>query len=120
MHGCETGSAKITKGYRLPCNYVIHTVGPVWQGGRQQEQKLLESCYRTSLNLAEEYGCQSVAFPLISSGIYGYPKDQALKVAVDTISAFLLEHEMTVFIVIFDRESIPDQRETVCRHQGVY
>ena len=105
LHGCETGSAKITQGYRLPCNYVIHTVGPVWQGGRQQEQKLLESCYRTSLNLAEEYGCQSVAFPLISSGIYGYPKDQALKVAVDTISAFLLEHEMTVFIVIFDRKA---------------
>ena len=105
LHGCATGSAKITKGYRLPCNYVIHTVGPVWQGGRQQEQKLLESCYRTSLNLAEEYGCQSVAFPLISSGIYGYPKDQALKVAVDTISAFLLEHEMTVFIVIFDRKA---------------
>ena len=105
LHGCETGSAKITKGYRLPCKYVIHAVGPRWRDGRHRERELLESCYRTSLNLAKENGCQAVAFPLISSGIYGYPKDQALKVAVDTISAFLLENEMMVYIVIFDKKA---------------
>ena len=96
------GGAKITKVYRLPCKYVIHAVGPCWREGKHQEQELPESCYRTSLNLAKENGCQSMAFPMISSGIYGYPKDQALKVAVNTISTFLLENEMMVYIVIFD------------------
>ena len=105
LRGCETGSAKITKGHRLPCKYVIHAVGPRWKDGRHQEKELLESCYRISLNLAKKYGCDSIAFPLISSGIYGYPKDQALKVAVDTIGAFLLETEMMVYIVIFDRQA---------------
>ena len=105
LHGCETGSAKITKGYKLPCKYVIHAVGPRWYDGRHGERELLISCYRTSLMLAKEYRCESVAFPLISSGIFGYPKDQALKVAIDTISSFLLENEMTVYIVIFDRKA---------------
>ena len=105
LHGCETGSAKITKGYRLPCKYVIHAIGPRWRDGKHREQELLESCYRTSLNLAKENGCQSVAFPLISSGIYGYPKEQALKVAVDTISTFLMENEIMVYIVVFDRKT---------------
>ena len=105
LHGCKTGSAKITKGYKLPCKYVIHAVGPRWYDGRHGERERLISCYRTSLMLAKEYGCESVAFPLISSGIFGYPKDQALKVAIDTISSFLLENEMTVYIVIFDRKA---------------
>ena len=103
LGGCATGQAKITKGYRLPAAHVIHTVGPVWRGGHYGEKDLLVSAYRNSLELAREHHCQTVAFPLISSGVYGYPKDQALKVAVDTIGEFLLAHDMTVYLVVFDR-----------------
>ncbi len=105
LGGCETGQAKITKGYRLPARYVIHTVGPVWRGGGCHERELLASAYRSSLELAVLYELETVAFPLISAGVYGYPKDQAVRVAVDTIAEFLLTHDMTVSLVFFDRLS---------------
>lgn len=105
LGGCPTGQAKITRGYRLPARYVIHTVGPVWRGGNRGERELLVSAYRHSLELAVAHGCRSVAFPLISSGVYGYPKAQAMQVAVDTITAFLQERDLTVYLVVFDREN---------------
>ena len=105
LHGCATGDAKITKGYNLPAKYVIHTVGPVWEDGGYNKKELLTSCYRKSLALAKEYGCETVAFPLISAGAYGYPKDQALRVAIDAITSFLSRNDMLVYIVIFDKES---------------
>ena len=103
LGGCKTGQAKVTHGYRLLAKFVIHTVGPIWRGGSYGERELLVSAYRSSLELALANGCETVVFPLISSGVYGYPKDQALKVAVDTIGEFLLSHDMTVYLVIFDR-----------------
>ncbi len=103
LGGCKTGQAKITKGYRLPARFVIHTVGPIWRGGDHGERELLVSAYRSCLELALANGCKTVAFPLISSGAYGYPKDQALEVAVETIEDFLRAHDITVYLVIFDR-----------------
>ena len=105
LGGCATGDAKITKGYNLPAKYVIHTVGPVWEYGGYNKKELLTSCYRKSLALAKEYGCETVAFPLISAGAYGYPKDQALRVAIDAITSFLSRNDMLVYIVIFDKDS---------------
>lgn len=102
LNGCPTGDAKMTKGYRLKAKYIIHTVGPIYRDGHHQEEKLLRSCYQKSLALALEKDCDSIAFPLISAGAYGYPKDQALQIAIEEISHFLLEHDMMVYLVIFD------------------
>ena len=110
LHGCAPGNAKLTKGYRLPCKYVIHTVGPIWRGGGCQERETLISSYRSSLALAAQYGCETVAFPLISAGAYGYPKDQALRIAMDTIQDFLRDHDMTVYLVIYDKRSFQISR----------
>lgn len=106
LGGCRTGQAKITKGYHLPAKYVIHTVGPIWRGGAHGERDLLISAYRASLDLALAHQCETVAFPLISAGAYGYPKEQAFQIAVDTIEAFLKAHDMTVYLVIYDRRNL--------------
>lgn len=101
LGGCKVGQAKITKGYNLPAQYVIHTVGPKWRGGKRNEREELYSCYIESLKLAASKGCATVAFPLISAGDYGYPEEQALQVATDAISEFLTDSDMLVYIVIF-------------------
>ena len=102
---CETGKAKVTGGYNLPCRYVIHAVGPIWKDGEHGEEELLRSAYRESFALALEKNCESIAFPLLSSGAYGYPKDLAMKVALGCFNEFLLEHEMLIYLVIFDKEA---------------
>ncbi|MGN1339214.1 MAG: O-acetyl-ADP-ribose deacetylase [Oscillospiraceae bacterium] len=111
LHGCETGQAKITKGYNMPCRYIIHTVGPVWYGGFLGEREKLYSCYKNSLALAAQYECKSVAFPLISSGVYGYPKHKALAVAQQAITDFLGEQDMEVYLVVLDKRSVRISRE---------
>ena len=101
LNGCETGQARITKGYNLPAKYVIHTVGPVWYGGEQGEPQLLADAYRNSLKLAEEHNLKSIAFPAISTGVYGYPKEEAAHIAIDTIREFLKGYDMEVILTAF-------------------
>lgn len=100
LGGCPTGRAKITKGYRLPARHVIHTVGPVWRGGGSGEDDLLESCYRTSLDLAKAHGCRSVAFPAISTGIFAFPADRAAAIAVATVRGHLARSALPERVIL--------------------
>ena len=111
LGGCERGQAKITKGYRLPCRYVIHTVGPIYEDGKHGEEQVLASCYRSAIALAREHGCETVAFPLISAGVYGYPKDQAMRVAVHVLSEAMFETDMTAYIVVYGHDSVETGRK---------
>ncbi|MCT7995369.1 O-acetyl-ADP-ribose deacetylase [Laspinema olomoucense] len=107
LNGCKTGEAKITLGYNLAANYVIHTVGPVWQGGNHEEDKLLASCYYESLKLAEKHQLKTIAFPAISTGIYGFPMEGAARIAVKTVQQFLTQSNAIsqVYFVCFSKES---------------
>lgn len=108
LHGCETGQAKITKAYNLPCDYVIHTVGPIWNGGRHREEELLASCYFNAMKLAHEHGIRSIAFPSISTGVYSFPVELAARIAVKTVSRYLNDNPDSFELfewVLFDDET---------------
>lgn len=116
LHGCPTGEAKLTKGYNLPCDYVIHTVGPIWRGGREGEPDKLASCYFNSLKVAMENGIRTVAFPSISTGVYGYPVEKAAKVAVGTVKRFTDEFPDVVDMVcwvLFDDKTFAAYRNEI-------
>ena len=108
LDGCETGKAKITPGFKLPARHVIHTVGPVWNGGYKHEAELLKSCYRSCLELAQGNGLKSIAFPNISTGVYRFPKDLAAEIATAEVKDFLRQHKavMKVMFVVFDQENL--------------
>ncbi len=113
LGGCKTGAAKITPGFNLKCKFIIHTVGPVWMGGDCGEHDMLASCYRQSLKLAIEHDCHSIAFPLISSGAYGYPKEQALSIATGELSKFLENHDMDIHLVVYDKSSFAISKKLI-------
>ena len=113
LNGCETGDAKITKGYKIPAKHIIHTVGPVWRGGNQNEIALLASCYKRSLEIAGKNGIKTVAFPNISTGVYHFPKQKAAEIAISEVKNYLIEHpeiEQVVFVV-FDSENYEIYKE---------
>jgi O-acetyl-ADP-ribose deacetylase (regulator of RNase III) len=117
LNGCKVGDAKLTKGYRLPARYIIHTVGPVWQGGDKGEAELLASCYRRSLERAVAKDCRTVAFPAISTGVYRYPKDHATQIAVATVRAFIGHNAVpeTVIFCCFDQQTAELYRQALLR-----
>lgn len=120
LHGCKTGDAKLTKGYRLPAKYVIHTVGPVWHGGAFGEAELLRSCYEKSLQIAMEQNLKSIAFPAVSTGVYGYPKKQAAEIAVNTIAAYTMgraAEDFEVWLVAFDETTEELYRQAIAKRK---
>ena len=102
LHGCQTGESKITKGYNLPSKYVIHTVGPVWYGGNNNEPELLRSCYNSALKIAKEYNIKTIAFPAISCGVYGFPIEKACKIAFETVKEFISNDNCLESIIFID------------------
>ncbi|MFD2933915.1 O-acetyl-ADP-ribose deacetylase [Spirosoma flavum] len=118
LRGCQTGDAKITKGYRLLAKHVIHAVGPVWRGGNHREPDLLASCYRRSLEIAAENTLTSIAFPNISTGIYGYPKDKAADIAIAAVTRFLAESTsiQEIIFVCFDAENLALYEQKIKQH----
>lgn len=121
LNGCKTGKAKITKAYKLPCEYVIHTPGPHWNGGKSGEHELLASCYQSCLELAVENGIRSIAFPSISTGIYHFPLDEAAKIAVSTAKNFVAEHPGTFDVlkwVLFDEKTLETYERELEQWEG--
>jgi O-acetyl-ADP-ribose deacetylase (regulator of RNase III) len=120
LGGCPTGEAKITKGYKLPAKFVIHTVGPVWQGGKKNEENLLASCYKNSLKLASEHKIKTIAFPNISTGIYHFPKKRAAEIAIREVKSYLAEHSeiIKVIFAVFDEENYNLYREKQAEMEG--
>jgi O-acetyl-ADP-ribose deacetylase (regulator of RNase III) len=114
--GCKTGQAVITRAGRLPAKFVIHTVGPVWNGGKNKERELLADCYKNSLKLAEENHCTSIAFPNISTGVYGFPKDEAARIAVETVTGFASGSVRDIYFVCFDDENLSLTEEQLRLH----